>query len=199
MKAEANKTEPVFIGYFARPRKENPEWSGNKPPGVEAICSVSHCSVPGGFDELFDWRDNGMRVYDTPALAWSIMQIELRPQCDLFAYWTFALRFVRGTIESFPVKEVSPIPMDGTFIRLGYDLVSWEPGFAFFGHSPLSCNGLADEVPVNRYYLLDTAAEAFALAPTLEVPGQPTRGEPGPYFIVEVWRQRRDLAPSSPE
>ncbi len=86
------------------------------------------------------------------------------------------------------------MPLDGSFINLGYDLVSRECHTLVsptcggqFGHSPLSCNHLAESVPTNRYCLLDTAEEAFALAPTLESSGC----EPGPYHIVEVWRQRR--------
>jgi hypothetical protein len=182
--------EAVFIGYIARPKVERPEWRDLKPAGVESICSVAQCSVPEGFDELYDWRDNGMRVYDTPELAWGIMEVSLRPQCDLFAYWTYPVRYVLGSRQKYSIPTVKPVPMDNSFTRLGYDVVSWEPNHSFFGHSPLSCNGLAAEVPVNRYFLLATAEEAFALAPTLEVPGQPMRGEPGPYHIVEIWRQR---------
>lgn len=191
MNAPLEIPEALFIGYIVRPKLERPEWSRLKPAGVESICSVARCSVPEGFDELFDWRDNGMRAYDTPELAWRIMEAELRPQCDPFAYWTYPVRYVLGTQHRYSIPPVKPIPMDASFVKLGYDVVSWEPDHSFFGHSPLSCNGLAAEVPINRYCLLDTAEEAFALTPTLEAPGQPMRGAPGPYHIVEVWRQRR--------
>ena len=194
MKAKAaNSTveipEPTLIGYFARPTSARP--AGFEPNHVEWIASVADCvGHQTGFDEHFDWQDNGMSVYDSPDLAWSIVPERLRAQCDLYAYWSFRVHFVLGRRIPFKLKGVNPVPMDESFSKLGYDLVSREHG-SEFGHSPLSCNGLAEEVPVNRYCLLDTAEEAFALAPTLEVPGQPMRGEPGPYHIVEVWRQRR--------
>jgi hypothetical protein len=180
--------EPTLIGYFARPTSARP--AGFEPNHVEWIASVADCvGHQTGFDEHFDWQDNGMSLYDTPELAWSIVPEALRSQCDLYAYWTFPVHFVLGRQVPFKLKCVNPVPMDDTFSRLGYDLVSREHGCQF-NHSPLSCNGLAEQVTVNRYCLLDTAEEAFALAPTLEVPGQPMRGEPGPYHIVEVWRQR---------
>ena len=54
-----------------------------------------------------------------------------------------------------------------------------------FECSPLSCNGLATEVPVNRACLLDSLEEAVALARRC-AREQP---EPGSYFVVEVWRE----------
>ena len=88
------------------------------------------------------------------------------------------------------LPEGAPLYEDMTpFELLGFDLVprSYDNAFEC---SPLWCNRLAEKVTANRFCLLDTAEQAFALAPTLEVPGQPLRGEPGPYHIVEVWRQR---------
>ena len=71
------------------------------------------------------------------------------------------------------------MPTNDWFIKLGYDLVSCQNSHKS-EHSPLSCNNLAAEVPTNRCCLLDRAEDAFTIAPTLEVPRQPMRGEPGP-------------------
>ncbi len=201
MKAKAAKLTveipvPTLLGYFAKPTWKRPDWL--KAPQVEEICSVSECMSRGDWDWINEWRHNGMWVFDSPDLAWSVVPESLRAQCGLYAYRMFPFRYFLGQKVSSAIPEVNPMPLDGSFINLGYDLVSRECHTLVsptcggqFDHSPLSCNHLAESVPTNRYCLLDTVEEAFALAPTLEVPGQPPRGEPGPYHIVEVWRQRR--------
>jgi hypothetical protein len=56
-----------------------------------------------------------------------------------------------------------------------------------FECSPLSCNGAAERVEVNEYCLVDDPAEAFRLAALFS---RLEEGyEPGPYFVVEVWRR----------
>lgn len=188
--------EPTLIGYFAKPVMACPE--GFNVPGVEEICSVATCMARGVVDWSSEFRQNELWLFDSPELAWSAVPEETRRLCGLYAYRMFEVRYFQGKQVPSVIPEVNPMPLDGSFLKLGYDLVSRECHTLVsrtcggqFGHSPLSCNGLAKEVPTNRYCLLDTIEEAFAIAPTLEVPGQPLRGEPGPYHIVEVWRQRR--------
>ena len=188
MKAKAAIPEPTLIGYFAKPTMKRPDWL--KAPEVEEICSVSNCMSRGDWDWINEWRHNEMWVFDSPALAMSVVPEASRSACDVYAYRLFPVRYFKGSRQPFVISPVQPIQLEGSFDKLGYDLPSRETE-SEFGHSPLSCNHLASEVPTNRYCLLDTAEEAFAIAPTLEVPGQPMRGEPGPYHIVEVWRQRR--------
>lgn len=187
--------DPVLIGYFAKPTIRRPDWL--KASWVEEICSASDCISGGDWDWINEWRHNAEWVYDTPELAWSVVPESARKECELFAYQMFPVRFRKGVAEPYPLPpagewadlEFAPLPIDASFERLGFDLVTRSCGNSF-ECSPLSCNHLAESVPVNRHCLLSTAEEAFALAPTLEVPGQPMRGEPGPYHIVEVWRQR---------
>jgi hypothetical protein len=69
-------------------------------------------------------------------------------------------------------------------IRLGFDAVSKSIS-AFFECSPLSCNNMAAEAPVNRFCLLETLAEAMALAEHCSR----GEGEPGPYYVLEVLRE----------
>lgn len=187
--------EPVLIGYFAKPVTKNHVWL--KASNVEGIYSSDACRFGRLFDWVKHWRHNAEWVFDTPALAWSIVPEDVRPQCQLLGYRLFPVRFRAGVAEAYKLPDYSeaevlgfaPQPMDCSFERLGYDLIPRYCGNSF-ECSPLCCATLGAEVPANRYCLLDTAEEAFALAPTLEVPGQPMRGEPGPYHIVEVWRQR---------
>jgi len=180
--------EPTLIGYFAKPTMACPE--GFNVRGVEEICSVATCIARGAVDWSTEFQQNEMWLFDSPDLAWSAVPETLRPQCGLYAYRLFPLRYYLGQQVPSVIPPMKPMPLDNSFVKLGYDLVSCEHG-SQFAHSPLSCNGLGEEVPTNAHCLLATAEEAFALAPTLEVPGQPLRGEPGPYHIVEVWRQRR--------
>jgi hypothetical protein len=188
MKLSADIPEPVLIGYFAKLTMKRVDWPKN--PLVEEICSACDCMSRADWDWINEWKHNEMWVFDSPELALSVAPDEQKPKCDVYGYRLYPVRYVHSTRQPFTVPKVSPQPLPNDFEKLGYDLVSRETE-AEFGHSPLSCNGLAEEVPTNRHCLLDTAAEAFALVPTLEAPGKPPRGEPGPYHIVEVWRKRR--------
>ncbi len=195
MKPQLEIPEPTLIGYFAM-RRISPSECVNTPQVAE-ICTVSDCIGRTDWDWINEWRHNAAWVFDSPELAWSVVPQQLRESCDMYAFCLFPVHYEFGSRSSAAIPDVKPVPMDTSFTKLGYDLASSSTGNGF-EHSPLSCNGLADTVPTNRYCLLDTAEEAFALAPTLEMPGQPPRGEPGPYFIVEVWRQKRACAPSPP-
>ncbi len=187
--------EPVLIGYFAKPVMMRPEWL--KAEQVEEVCCWDACKINPRFDWINAWRHNAEWVYNTPELAWSVVPDSVRSDCQMFGYRVFPIRYRNGIPEHYRLPEQSeeevmgfaPVPMGASFERLGFDLIprSCENAFEC---SPLACCNLAAEVPANRHCLLTTAEEAFALAPTLEVPGQPMRGEPGPYHIVEVWRQR---------
>lgn len=195
MSDKAAIPEPQLIGYFAKPIKKNSVWL--RASNVEEIFSSDACQFGRLFDWVDHWHHNAEWVFDTPELAWSVVPGALRPECQLLGYRLFPIRFRKGTAETYKLPDHSgakvmgfaPQPMDNSFERLGYDLI---PRYceASFECSPLCCGTLGAEVSVNRYCLLDTAEEAFAIAPTLEAPGQPMRGEPGPYHIVEVWRQR---------
>lgn len=95
-----------------------------------------------------------------------------------------------------------PEPDWAAFERLGYDVVQFEPARLLdlegepqdqhgvtngsYGCSPLSCNGMASEHPVNRYCLFDDLEAAYqaGLAFGREQP------EPAPYVVVEVLRRR---------
>ena len=48
--------------------------------------------------------------------------------------------------------------------------------------SPLSCNGLADEVETNEYCLIDNFEDAIKLAQNMDI----KKGEPGPYRIIKI-------------
>lgn len=188
--------EPILIGYTAKRVEKRPDWL--KAAGVEEICSLSNCISGGVPDAIEHWSHNSLLLYDDEPALDRILQHEPDPRAyTLFAYKLMSLSFgpkSEAAIEmgdlpdragSRPIPAAVPVDYE----KLGYDCVQteWHISVAGFGCSPLSCNGLALEIPVNRYCLIDTIDDAIAAARTV-AREQP---EPGVYYVVEVWRKRR--------
>lgn len=181
--------EPILVGYFPLRIVSRPGFIKNE--RVTDICSATSCVSDSPTDWVDFWKHNDMWVYNTPDLAWSVVEPSLKDRYDLFAFKVFP--------ERVEVKKPSPFDrspfvlpsmgvqvMDESFEKLGYDIVMRYAGNRF-EHSPLSCNGLADEYDVNSHCLIDDARKAFEIAATFEEKG----AEPGPYYVVEVWRQKK--------
>jgi hypothetical protein len=117
----------------------------------------------------------------------------------LYAYRMFPVRFADGTESPYPIRGdgIQPLPPD--YLKLGLDVVSRERDLEFC-YSPLNCNGWHQQVAVNRYGLLDQLDAAFQLACHWSAGKYNTDGsyvgpaEPGPYFIVEVFRKAFGIA-----
>jgi hypothetical protein len=133
-------------------------------------------------------------VYDTEELAWSVVRAEERHKFKLYAYFMFPVRFDGGREEPYELPALSVEPLPSSFIRLGYDAVSRSTGNDF-ECSPLSCNGMAEHVPVNRHCLVDTEQEAFKLAREFSA----GNCETGPYYVVEVWSRANAAEESTPK
>ena len=175
---------PILIGYFPKRTVKRPDWL--KANAVEEVCSASNCISAGPDDWISRWEHNEMWVYDTPELAWSAVPETTRREFELYAYKMFPVQFDGGQMQSLeiPSLRVTPVPAD--FEHLGFDVANRTCGNAF-ECSPLSCTGGAEEAVVNRHCLVDEADSAFRLAGEFEAGG----AEPGPYFVVEVWRRKR--------
>jgi hypothetical protein len=102
----------------------------------------------------------------------------------MFAYRLLPARFKHGRTSSLTIRDFPVDRLPAGFVSLGFDVVSMDASSSF-ECSPLSCNGLAGEVAVNRYCLVEDLGEAMALADRFsrEEP------EPGPYYVLEVLRQ----------
>jgi hypothetical protein len=174
---------PTLIGYFPKRTLKRPDWL--KAAGVEEVCSVSTrvSEAPDGW--IDHWRHNEMWVYDSPELAWSVVPETLRAEFDLYAYQMFPVEFAKGEQRPFAIPPLHVQPLSASFERLGYDAVSRSCGSSF-ECSPLSCNYMAEHVPTNRHCLVDDADTAFRIASEFEAGGC----EPGPYYAVEVWREK---------
>ncbi len=189
--------EPILIGYMAKKVEKRPDWL--KADGVEEICSVSNCISEGLSEAAFEqWLHNGLCLYDRE----STVQVLLTEEADAQAFIIFALKLLPIAFapereqpiqtsdlpdRAGPVPNAEPLPPD--YDKLGYDCVQteWPLTVAGFGCSPLSCNGMAREIAVNRYCLIDTLDRAIETA-RIFAREQP---EPGDYYVVEVWRKRR--------
>ncbi len=176
---------PTLIGYFPKRTQRCPAWLAAA--GVRAICSVS-CCISKDSDGWIDlWQHNEAWVFDREEVAWGVVPAEQRTAFDMFAWKLFPVRYEHGEEFPAPPPLVTPVPLPESFIRLGCDAVSRSCGNCF-ECSPLSCNLMAEEHPVNRYCLIDDTDEAFRLAREFSI----SEPEPGPYFVVEVWRNAAD-------
>ena len=184
----------VFLGFRVKePWVPDAAWFPKAQSGVEVVCSVSDCLAeppPGWIDR---WDFNRARCYDSVAAALETIPPAEEDKYVCFAYWLVRAKVNgNGTPESVDPHEVfvdglSPLPAQpGTDLeceRLGYDVVS-VGSTEGFECSPLSCNGMAGQISVNRYCLLDDVEHALRVARRFDEE-QP---EPGDYYVVEVGR-----------
>ena len=196
----------VPVGYTAKRRMRRATWASPWPdypdakfPGsspVEEICSVSNCisSRPLGIEDAF--RENPLELFHTAALACDVVPLERRADFALYAYQLWPMQFDDGQEEAIHLWwEPTVEPMPSTFVRLGWDAVAGGNGHSF-GCSPLSCNSGADMVKcehINQYCLVNDEHAAIALARRFSI----TKPEPGPYCVVEVWRDASTIAEQS--
>ena len=116
------------------------------------------------------------------------MPVEDRADFELFAYRLYLVVFADGREEPMEEWYELPVePMPRSFVRLGWDAV--EGGkHQSFGCSPMSCNAGCDIVEIankNRYCLVSTEEVGIDLARHFSI----CQPEPGPYRVVEVWRE----------
>ena len=170
----------ILIGYFPKKTAKRPEWL--EVPHVEEVCSVSDCISSGPDGWIDHWTHNAFWAYDSPDAAWSVVPAN-QADFDLYAWRIFPVRFTDEHDEPLELPHLDVAPLPPTFIRLGFDAVSRHLD-STFECSPLSCNSMAQEIPVNRFCLVETESEAFRVAREFAR----TEPEPGPYFLIEVWR-----------
>jgi hypothetical protein len=172
----------IFAGYFARRIEPRPDCLNA--PGVREICSVSECISSGAEGWISAWRHNGFGWFNSVADALGVVPEPQQAEFRLFAYRIHreVFRGTQRTALSVP-GDVRPEPLPGAFRSLGFDSASKssEQGLSL-ECSPLSCNGLASELPVNEHCLFPTLEAALAGAERFAVE-QP---EPGEYYVVEV-------------
>lgn len=176
--------KPVFVGYFAKQTSPRPpEMDASH---VEEIASVSDCISSGPKDWVAAWKHNDYGFFDTEELALERVAAELRDTADLYAYDLYPVRYEEGLEWSIELRPPAATPPESDFEELGFDVVSRSTS-SFFECSPLSCNGLASDIPTNACCLIEELDVARMIARDCESMGC----EPGPYFVFGVWRRPR--------
>lgn len=181
--------QPILIGYSAKqqvPSQEWRKWITN--PVVSEIASLSHCvsKPPEGWVER--WQHNDVGLYDSDSAARSVCPEGTR--FDLYAYAAIPLLFNHEGTDTLDL-DVTCEPISEKYRMLGYDVVCWESPLLHgkclpsFGCSPLSCNGMANHISVNQRCLVDKLELAIRLPRFF----WRRKCEPGPYVIVQVWRE----------
>jgi hypothetical protein len=174
---------PVLIGYMAkRTARAGPEHK--LPSHVREIASVSACISQDPPDWIERWIHNDLGFFDSLELALSVVPEAERGLYEVYAYKMLPRRFDGPIEKDWPLPELRVQPMPADFRRLGYDVVGHP--YDFFDCSPLSCNAIAAERPVNAYCLFEREEEALDFLRSEQI----WLCEPGPHALLEVWRAR---------
>ena len=181
-------THMIPLGYMLKDvASPAPEWM--KAPVVTAVHSLSNCVSSDFADYIRLWKHNGWWLFDTPKAVKDAAASQgiAADQLTLFYYEAYdqqyddeSKRWQRiSADDSFATDVVLP-----TSAKLsGFDVVTFNAGTSP-ECSPLSCNGLAAELPVNDFCLFASFEDAHA---ALER-GEFKDCEPGPYQIVAVYQ-----------
>jgi len=170
-------------GYMAK-RVQIP--AGFHADGVLDVYSVSNCVSEDFADHIHYWKHNGYWLFDSPEIIQSVAQdnhVQLEGT-TLFYYEVYEKEFdgkdwlPYQPEASFPTNVL--VPSHKTLE--GFDVVT------FFAHtspecSPLSCNGMANEIRTNAHCLLMSFEEAHAKVSA----GAFREAEPGPYRIFAIY------------
>jgi hypothetical protein len=184
----------VFLGYRAKKPWTPEGWSAAENPfGVDEACSVSDCLARQPPDWIERWDFNRASCYSSAEAAWATV-----PEGDRASYRAFAYWWVPATTdeqgewiqmpskdwfsESLPELPEGPGPTE--LVRIGFDVVSRDPRSVGWGHSPLSCNHMAKQVPVSRFCLVDRLEDALRLVERWNLGGEGV--EPERYCVVAV-------------
>jgi len=176
----------IAVGYLAKSSCEKP--AALQLPGVVDVYSVSSCVNEDFADYIDSWKHNGYWLFDSPELIGEVARekgVSLKG-ANLFYYEAYEMEFdeKRMSWAAFaPESDLKTAVLNPEEKRLeGFDLVT------FYVRSspecsPLSCCGIANEIPTNEHCLVRTFEEAKA---ALEA-GKFSGAEPGPYRIVAVY------------
>jgi len=170
----------IPAGYLAK-RVQKPE--GFNIDTVADVYSVGDCVNEDFADYINSWKHNGFWLFDSPQAIRSVADensIDLTG--TLFFYYEVYEKEFDGKawsgVQSEPSMPTQVSPPRTKTLE-GFDVVAGNA----HGHSPLSCNGLAKEIPTNTHCLLTSFDEAFNALES----GAFIHSESGPYRIFAVY------------
>ena len=154
---------------------------------VVDIYSVCDCISDDFADYVEFWEHNEFNFFDSPQAIWSLCEANDIPTADLqfFFYRGHDLQYddqsKKWVSYGSESKNASKVESPKLVQRVGYDVVTYSKA-QWPEHSPLSCNYLAAEIPVNQHCLIDSLDDAIKYLET----GRFENSEPGPLRIIEV-------------
>lgn len=184
-------------GYLLKRTVPPPGWLQPQTHHVVEVCSFADCVGENIADPQDTWTHNGFGLANDPE---TLLDDARQSGVDLagvrmFYYavyemelpsdgWIFDPRLWQqlSRAASSSVSDDVAVPVDETGLTLlGYDVVVFGD---FLEHSPLSCNSIATELPVNRHCLFETFEAAKSAIDT----GKFGKGcEEGIYKIFSVF------------
>jgi hypothetical protein len=184
---DASSIELRLAGYCPRNVIPPRGWlTGREQRGIEFVCSLSDHVSTGPADRFDLWIHNDLGLFNQPDQARRVIGPD-DPPMTMFGYRVSTMRFVDGEPElwAWP-DDADPVPLPPAFLSLGFDAVhKYMDSILGFERSPLSCNSLAAEWPVNRHCLLDDLPTAIEAARRFSI----EKPEPGMYYVAEVFAE----------
>ena len=176
----------IPAGYLYKRIVPRPAWLDGS-PHIMDVRSISACMSPS-YPEQFDhWRHNGCWLYDEPSIMHEIAHKDgvSLDGMTLFYYEMYPQKYSEATHSWSPI-ELSHRPMQ-VAIPPRRSLQGIDVNCASQRNapecSPLWCNGLCAELPVNEHCLFGSLDEARS---ALEQ-GKFDNSEPGPFRIYAVY------------
>ena len=146
----------IPVGYMAKQVSSSPGWL--KASQVTDVYSVSGCVSEFFCDDYIDsWKHNGYWLFDSPAVIEEVAReksISVEGT-KLFYYEAYELEFTGKEWRQYFPEESMPnniLPPPHKTPE-GFDVVTFSAGNSP-ECSPLSCNGLAEEIPTNSNCLM---------------------------------------------
>jgi hypothetical protein len=157
-------------GYLWKRVGPPPGWLNAKLKHVRDVCSVAGCVNDNVVDVEASWQHNSFGVANNPRILATLAAeagTDLR-DATLFYYAAYEREIVSDgwTFDADAWRPRTPVPsasvtdcveLPGSTTLLGFDVVVIED---FISHSPLSCNSVAQVVPVNEHCLFGGIEEA---------------------------------------
>lgn len=157
-------------------------------PHVADVYSLSSCVSDNFADYIKDWRHNGYWLFDSPAIMQALAREHSIPLdgLNLFYYEAHDLKYDDTSGQWVPFEPERSLATNVQVPEArkleGFDVTTFSAGTSP-ECSPLSCNGVAAQVPTNEHCLFATFEAALRAIEN----GCFKNTEPGPYRIVAVY------------
>jgi len=176
----------VPAGYMAKKVKSQPDCL--RADGLKQLYSVSGCISEYFCDYIPHWKHNGFWLFDSPAEITAVAAAESLNMSEqrIFYYEVYEKQFdeQRKIWQPFQADKSFKTEVSAPKAKKfeGFDVVTFSVQTSP-ECSPLSCNGLAESIPVNAHCLLPSLEEAIRLVES----GAFDNSEPGPFRIFAVY------------